>query len=85
MKCFLHAVANSMDHGFIRPAGRNEKVRPALIRIEALPRGSGVELKVTDNGAGINWSVLRKKAAENGFVPGPGQTLTDVLFLVESL
>ncbi|WP_324959674.1 ATP-binding protein [Oligoflexus sp.] len=77
----LHAVANSMDHGFIRPAGRNERVRPALIQIEALPRGSEVELKVTDNGAGINWSVLRKKAAENGFVPGPEQTLTDVLFL----
>ncbi|MDQ3233834.1 MAG: ATP-binding protein, partial [Pseudobdellovibrionaceae bacterium] len=79
-KMLLHAVSNAMDHGFIRPLERNQSVRPALIRIEALPRGSQIELKVTDNGAGINWSVLRKKAEEKGFVPGPGQSLTDVLF-----
>ncbi len=77
----LHAVSNAMDHGFIRPLERNQSVRPALIRIEALPRDSHVALTVTDNGAGINWSVLRKKAEEKGFVPGPGQSQADVLFL----
>ncbi|MDQ3233280.1 MAG: ATP-binding protein [Pseudobdellovibrionaceae bacterium] len=70
-----------MDHGFIRPLERHQSVRPALIRIEALPRSSHVALTVTDNGAGINWSVLRIKAEERGFVPGPGRSLADVLFL----
>lgn len=47
----LHAVSNAMDHGFIRPLQKKENVRPALIRIEALPKGPLIQLKVTDNGA----------------------------------
>ncbi len=77
----LHAVSNALDHGFIRPLQKRPRSTPALIQIKASHVGEGIELMVKDNGAGIDWKQLQRKAEEKGFRPQPGQSLTDLLFM----
>lgn len=77
----LHAVANAVDHGFIRPSQDKQRVAAALIQIRAFASNHEVELSVLDNGVGINWNRLRAMAETLNFQPKSGEFLTDLLFM----
>jgi HPt (histidine-containing phosphotransfer) domain-containing protein len=77
----LHAVTNSIDHGFLLPHARGERLTddPAL-SLEATQENSQLILNVRDNGCGINWKKLEELARERNFHPASGRALTDLLF-----
>lgn len=77
----LHALTNAVDHGFILPTQRGTALPEARFKVQARRTEVGISLQVKDNGAGLNLERLQKLAQERGFVPGPGQTLADVLLL----
>ncbi len=77
----LHAITNSIDHGFILPLSRGQKLSKAVLKIEAQWQQNQLELLVRDNGAGIDWQRLELLAKEKNFQASPGRELTDVLFL----
>jgi tetratricopeptide (TPR) repeat protein len=73
----LHAVINSIDHGFKDQAG---SVKPEIyVRLQG-SKGQ-IQLSVQDNGRGLNWTRLQELIKERNFVPEPGQSLADVVFL----
>jgi len=74
----MHILRNCVDHGIEVPTVRLEKGKPetASIRIEARQLGSFVELFVSDDGAGIDTGVLRRKLAAAKLVSNP-ETLSD--------
>jgi tetratricopeptide (TPR) repeat protein/HPt (histidine-containing phosphotransfer) domain-containing protein len=74
----LHSLINSIDHGF---KGQSETLQPELfIQLQRNARGQ-IVLSIQDNGRGLNWTRLQQLIEERKFVPGPGQTLADVVFL----
>lgn len=77
----LHALSNALDHGFLRALRKKNLLGPAVIRILAEPEGEEVVVKLIDNGIGLDWNFLKHKAEKIGFVPAPGQSLTELLFL----
>lgn len=76
----VHAVSNAIDHGFIRPSQSQVIKNPARIVIKSFCEDNRVKLQVQDNGAGINWDALQRKADEIGFIPKAGQSLVDLLY-----
>lgn len=74
----MHILRNCVDHGIEAPSLRLEKGKPetASIRIEAKQLGSFVELLVSDDGAGIDTVLLRRKLTAARLVSNP-ETLPD--------
>ncbi len=74
----LHSLINSIDHGFKQQPG---SLQPELhVQLQKNQRGQ-ILLSIQDNGRGLNWTRLKQLIQERNFVPGPGQTLADVVFL----
>lgn len=74
----LHSLINSVDHGF---KGQRDVLQPELwVQLQRNARGQ-IVLSIQDNGRGLNWTRLQQLIEERNFVPGPGQTLADVVFL----
>lgn len=67
----MHLIHNSIDHGIEYPdirSERSKKVR-GVVRIRIIPlSGSKVGIEVSDDGGGIDRSVIRHAAVEKGFV-----------------
>jgi len=62
----IHLLRNSLDHGIEKPedrsiAGKNEK---ALIKVEASTSKGKVIVDVVDDGRGIDFEAIRRKAVE---------------------
>ncbi|HYX36826.1 MAG TPA: ATP-binding protein [Oligoflexus sp.] len=76
----LHAINNSLDHGFIFPQQKGETLPPPILSIRAQRQVDSIILEISDNGIGLQNSVLENLAKERKFMPGPGETLVDVLF-----
>jgi HPt (histidine-containing phosphotransfer) domain-containing protein/tetratricopeptide (TPR) repeat protein len=77
----LHAMTNSIDHGFLLPHARGERLSEApTVRLEAVQDDGLLLLILRDNGFGINWTKLEGLAREKKFPPAPGRLLTDLLF-----
>jgi chemotaxis protein histidine kinase CheA len=66
----MHLVRNAVDHGIEPPAARAAAGKPAegLIRIAAAHRGNQVEIRVSDDGRGLDPARLSAKAVERGLV-----------------
>ncbi|OPY38651.1 MAG: chemotaxis protein CheA [Methanoregula sp. PtaU1.Bin051] len=67
----MHLINNSIDHGIEYPDMRENLKKPltGVIRIRVVPlSGSRVGIEVTDDGAGINGSEIRKTAVRNGLI-----------------
>ncbi|HEX2689603.1 MAG TPA: chemotaxis protein CheA, partial [Kofleriaceae bacterium] len=66
----LHLVRNAVDHGIEPPDARAAAGKPAegVIRIAAAHRGNQVEIRVSDDGRGLDPDKLRDKAIERGLV-----------------
>lgn len=65
----LHLVRNAADHGIEEPSRRRESGKPqtGTIAIAAALRGSGIEITVSDDGAGLDLPALRRRALERQF------------------
>ncbi|HSS02769.1 MAG TPA: response regulator [Kofleriaceae bacterium] len=66
----VHLVRNAVDHGIEAPDARAAAGKPAegAIRLSAAHRGNQVEIRVTDDGRGLDPDKLRKRAVERGLV-----------------
>jgi len=63
-----HMVRNSADHGVEMPADRvaNGKPETGTIRLNAFHEGGHIIIEITDDGAGLSASKLKKKILANG-------------------
>ncbi|GAX34957.1 hybrid sensor histidine kinase/response regulator [Nodularia sp. NIES-3585] len=66
----LHLVRNAFDHGIESPEVRQERGKPesGLIEICAYHQGSQTVIEVRDDGQGLNFESIRKKAIELNFI-----------------
>lgn len=79
---FAHVLRNMMDHGVESPAEREslgKDPRGKLdIRIHA--HGSGVDVRISDDGRGIAWAAIRKRAQSLGMPHSSRADLEEALF-----
>ncbi|MEE1655347.1 hybrid sensor histidine kinase/response regulator [Microvirga sp. CF3062] len=63
-----HMVRNSADHGVESPAERKAAGKPekGTIRLNAYHEGGSITIEIADDGKGLNFAAIRKKAAERG-------------------
>jgi two-component system, chemotaxis family, sensor kinase CheA len=63
-----HMVRNSADHGIETPAERRALGKPerGTIRLNAYHEGGTITIEIADDGKGLNYAAIRKKAVERG-------------------
>ncbi len=64
--CLMHAVANSIDHGYINPMKIYRQSKPIELEIHARLESEAIHLFVVDRGFGLDKKAVLKKAAELG-------------------
>jgi len=74
----MHLVRNAVDHGLEPPDKRLEAGKPVegVIRLVASHRGNQVEIRVSDDGRGLDPQKLKAKALERGLIT---ETEADVM------
>jgi len=76
----MHLVRNAVDHGAEPPDARTAAGKPAeaVIRLAAAHRGNQVEIRVSDDGRGLDPGRLRAKAVERGVIsPAEAEAMDD--------
>jgi two-component system chemotaxis sensor kinase CheA len=65
-----HLVRNSVDHGIEAPAVRQAAGKPmeGRLSLRAYHEGGQVNIEITDDGAGLNFERIRRKAVERGLL-----------------
>jgi two-component system chemotaxis sensor kinase CheA len=65
-----HLVRNSVDHGIESPEVRRTAGKPVegCLMLRAYHEGGQVNIEISDDGAGLNFERIRKKAVERGLV-----------------
>jgi two-component system chemotaxis sensor kinase CheA len=82
----MHIIRNALDHGIEAKAERIQLGKPekGLIRLRAFQRGNHVVIEIYDDGAGINYDKIRRKAVEMGLLSASAEVrpeeLIEVLF-----
>ena len=63
-----HMVRNSADHGIENPAERKASGKPekGTIRLNAYHEGGSITIEIADDGKGLNFAAIRRKAVERG-------------------
>jgi two-component system chemotaxis sensor kinase CheA len=63
-----HMVRNSADHGVETPLERRAAGKPerGTIRLNAYHEGGTITIEIADDGRGLDFSAIRRKAAERG-------------------
>lgn len=63
-----HMVRNSADHGIETPLERKAAGKPerGTIRLNAYHEGGSITIEIADDGKGLNFAAIRKKAVERG-------------------
>ncbi len=66
----MHMIRNAIDHGIEDGPTRRERGKQSVGRIDlrARQRGNRVVIEVEDDGAGIDWEVVRDVALKRGFL-----------------
>jgi HPt (histidine-containing phosphotransfer) domain-containing protein len=77
---FTHALNNAMDHGYIRPEAAGHVARPLDFKVETLREASGLQLRIWDRGAGIQWSKLEAIAKAHGWIFHNKDELAQILW-----
>ena len=74
----LHVLRNAVDHGLETPAERRAAGKPETGRITLgfSRQGQQVVLKCTDDGRGLDYAAIRRRAVERGLLAA-GQTVSD--------
>ncbi len=82
----MHLLRNAVDHGIERPEARKAagKAPVALLKLSARREGNRVVIQISDDGAGLDYRAIRRKAVQGGFVregDEPGEeTLAGLIF-----
>ena len=71
----IHLLRNTIDHGIEAPDIRETagKPRAGLVRLSARQIGSSVQMRISDDGAGIRTDRVLAKAIEKGLLPPDAQ------------
>ena len=66
----MHLVRNAVDHGLETTEGRAAAGKPAegVVKLVAAHRGNTVEIRITDDGRGLDPLRLKTRAAERGLI-----------------
>jgi len=66
----MHLVRNAVDHGLELPDGRQAAQKPAegIVTLAAAHRGNQVEIRVSDDGRGLDPEKLKNRARERGLI-----------------
>ncbi len=66
----MHLVRNAVDHGLETPEARIAAGKPAegVVRLEARHKGNQVQIRVSDDGRGLDPAKLAAKALERGII-----------------
>jgi two-component system chemotaxis sensor kinase CheA len=74
----VHLIRNSIDHGIESPEQRAAMGKPAMgsIHLAASHTGAFVQIKVSDDGGGLDREAIRARAIERGFIR-PDAVLTE--------
>jgi chemotaxis protein histidine kinase CheA/CheY-like chemotaxis protein len=66
----MHLVRNAVDHGIEAPAARGAAGKPeeGTIKLAAAHRGNQVEIRISDDGKGLDPVKLRARAVERGVI-----------------
>jgi len=81
-----HLVRNALDHGVEPPAERRDRGKPeaGLLRLHSQHRGGNIEIRVSDDGRGIDPERVEARAREAGLIrEGEAVTLeraTELIF-----
>ena len=82
----MHMVRNALDHGLETPETRKTAGKPEIgtIKLEVQQSGSNIDIRLSDDGAGINTERVMQVARERGLISqgtslNPEQTL-ELLF-----
>ncbi|MCG7392062.1 hybrid sensor histidine kinase/response regulator [Microvirga sp. ACRRW] len=65
-----HMVRNSADHGIESPADRRSAGKPekGIIRLNAYHEGGSITIEISDDGKGLNYAAIRRKAVERAVI-----------------
>jgi two-component system chemotaxis sensor kinase CheA len=79
---FGHAVRNAVDHGLESADERAERGKPLRSQIRLRTFASTTEqlVQIEDDGRGIDWEAVRKRALERGLPSVTREELVDALF-----
>lgn len=74
----MHIVRNAIDHGIETPDERMAAGKPpaGLLLLNAYQESGSVVIEVTDDGRGLDYEAITRKALQRGLVR-PGQSLSD--------
>ena len=63
-----HMIRNAADHGLESPEARRAAGKPptGTIRVDAVQEGGHITITIADDGRGLNYAALRRKAVERG-------------------
>jgi len=78
----VHSVRNAVDHGIEAPDVRRaagKPARPRLVLASEL-RGGEVVIEIRDDGCGIDWQAVARRAAELGLPARSRRDLMDAVF-----
>ncbi|MCP4724524.1 MAG: chemotaxis protein CheA [bacterium] len=66
----VHIIRNSIDHGIELPEERKKlgKEPVASIKVSAIPAGNEIQIKIQDDGKGLDLEKIKKTAVEKGFL-----------------
>jgi signal transduction histidine kinase len=81
---FIHALNNSVDHGYILPVSRGQTIKDLEIRVSAKKIDNKmVILSIEDSGGGLNVEQIKEKAIEKGLYKEGmnSEEIIDLLFM----
>jgi two-component system chemotaxis sensor kinase CheA len=80
---FTHVVRNAIDHGIESTDLRFERRKGPMghLGIDIEQRRDAIVLEVADDGGGVDWNAIAKKAAERGMPTDTRRDLENALFL----
>jgi len=69
-KPLTHIIRNSLDHGIESPKDRSDKgkVETGTLKLNAYQEGNYINIEIEDDGQGLNFERIIKKAIKNGLV-----------------
>ena len=76
----LHALTNSVDHGYVLPAQSGKAVGSVNIVVRAELKDQFVSISIADDGAGFDLAKINDLAEKRQFKPSNLQSALDVLF-----
>jgi HPt (histidine-containing phosphotransfer) domain-containing protein len=77
LRNLIHLIRNSVDHGIEPPEARGAKSRTGKIMLAFTQTDKELEIRVEDDGRGLNAEAIKDKAKKLGLITGDGRDLTE--------